>query len=40
VGRRAGLDGCEKSRPSPGFDTWTQFRRRQQKVSFVTDLTV
>ena len=23
VGRRAGLDGCVKSRPPPGFDLWT-----------------
>ena len=22
VGPRAGLDGCGKSRPSPGFDPW------------------
>jgi hypothetical protein len=23
MGRRAGLDGCGKSRPSPGLDPWT-----------------
>ena len=23
VGPRAGLDGCGKSRPLPGFDLWT-----------------
>ena len=23
VGPRAGLDGCGKSRPPPGFDPWT-----------------
>jgi hypothetical protein len=23
VGSRAGLDGCGKSPPSPGFDPWT-----------------
>ena len=33
LGPRAGLDGCGKYRPSPGFDSWTV----QPVVSRYTD---
>ena len=33
MGPRAGLDGCGKSRPSPGFDPWAV-----QRVAIPTEL--